>query len=252
MSKVYRTYVSNPCCKKAEKIGDLRGGLELLLYNPTLRDGETTMTVYFTDREPHTFAPVKVPAESNYLLIMPEMDPAIFDDCGFWGARFESDVPMLADTIGGMSYYHPDERYAGCAPTFAGVDLHTEWHYADGLWRDWRRHFRDDLSKAPTPFNELDYFFFLNPGKRDARVDMTLRFRNTDHITIHLTVPAERVRVWNNYERIPSNEPYAVKIISSEPIATSSVRFIYGLHGFEEWGLKARCAQYPKPGPITA
>lgn len=252
MSKVYRTYISNCICKKAEKDGDMGGWTELILYNPTTSPCLTTMTVYFTDREPHTFAPIDVAPESNELLVMPRMDPAVFENCGFWGAKFESSTYMLADPIGGMSFRHPDRTFGGCAPTFWSTDLHREWYFADGLWLEWKRHLKGDISKAPFPFNELEYYYFLNPGQHDAQVDMTLLFRNIEHVTFHLHVPAERVYVWSNFEKIPYNQNYGVRVVSSEPTTTSSVRYIYGLNGFEEWGLKAHLPMPAEPGPYSA
>ncbi len=252
MGRAYATYVSNPCCKRAAKDGDLESGLEFLLVNPTRQACRAVMTVYFADRAPHTFPPIQVAAESNHLLMMPDMDPAVFDDCGFWGAKIESDTYLIADPIGGMHYHHPDLTFKGCAPTFRSTDLHREWHFADGIWTDWKRFCKGDLAKAPNPFNELEYYYFLNPGPRDARVDMRLGFRNVEHETIHLTVPAERVRVWCNYEKIPYNEPYAVKVVSGEPITASAIRFIYGLNGLADWGLNARYPMAGRPGPIGA
>lgn len=251
MSKLYRTYISNGCAKTATKVGDMRGGQELLLYNPTSVPCQATMTAYFENRPPHTLGPMEVPAKANILRLVPKMDMAVFGDCGFWGAEFESNTYLVADPIGGMSYHHPDATFGGGCPTFWSTDLHDQWHYADGLWLEWKRYYKGDLSKAPFPFNELEYYYFLNPGRKDAAVDMTLQFRNMEHATFHLKVPAERVRVWCNYEKIPYNQPYGVKIVATEPITTSSVRYIYGLNGFEEWGLKAHCAMYPVPGPIT-
>ncbi len=62
---------------------DIIGDSKIVLYNPTRRPLHTEMTVYFLDRPPHTFAPLEVPPERNQLLVMPDMAPEVFDDCGF-------------------------------------------------------------------------------------------------------------------------------------------------------------------------
>jgi hypothetical protein len=230
---------------------DLTGMTEIILYNPLNKVCQTQITVYFQDREPHTLEPIEVAPERNMLLVMPDMDPEVFNDCGFWGAKFLSTTPLIVDLIDGLSYHHEDDTFKGGCTNFLGTKLHKEWHFADGLWLEWKRYHKGDTSKAPFPFNEIEYYYFLNPGPRDANVDMTLRYRYLEHTTFHLRVPAERLYVWRNFEKIPYNQPYAVKVVSTEPISTSSTRFIYGLNGFEEWGLHTHCAMPAEPGPIT-
>ncbi len=251
MDRQYETYVAGGCCKRAEKPLDLAGFIELMLFNPTDRPCQTTMTVYFEDREPHTFAPIAVAANSNHLLVMPDFDRAVFENCGFWGAGFASTTPLVADIIGGVSHYHPDDSFQGGCVMALGDRLNREWHFADGFWLEHYRNLKGDISKAPFPFNEIEYYYFLNPGPCDAKVDMTLRFRRIEHITFHLRVPAQRVLTWCNFEKIPYHQPYGVKVAASEPIMTTSTRFIYGLNGFQEWGVQTHCAMPAKAGPFT-
>ncbi len=252
---MYENYVSSGICKKPTRQDTLDGMTELLLYNPTDRPSAITMTVFFADRAPHTFEPVDLPAESNRVLVMPDMERTVFEDCGFWGARFESTTPLvviLIDLVGALTNPCPDAAFKGGVTHFLGTKLHTQWHFADGLWLDWKRFYHGDLGKAPFPYNELEYYYVLNPGPHDAQVEMTLQYRHLDHATVLLSVPARRVAVWCNYEQVPYNQPYGVKLLSTEPIATTSVRYIYGLNGFADWGLNLHFGMPAEPGSITA
>jgi hypothetical protein len=251
MDKKYVSYMVSCVCHKPVKPLEIWGITEVILYNPTPERCQTVMTAYFENRPPYTFAPIEVAPERNMLLVMPNLDPAVFTDCGFWGARFESTTPLVVDQIEGFYLEHPDDTFKGGCTNVLGMKLHKEWHFADGFWLEHKRNLKGDIAKAPFPFNEIEYYYFLNPGSRDAKVDMTLRFRRIEHITFHLTVPAEREFVWCNYEKIPYHQPYAVKVVSTEPIATTSTRMIYGLNGFEDWGLTTHCAMPAEPGPIT-
>jgi hypothetical protein len=236
--------------KRSEE-DDIIGSSEIVLYNPAASACQTEMTVYFMDRPPYTFAPLTIEPERNFQLTLPDWAPEVFEDCGFWGARFRSSGPLIVNLVDGFSYDHEDDTFKGGCTNILGAALATQWHFADGLWLEWTRFHKGDTSKAPFPFNEIEYYYFLNPGPRDARVDMTLQYRYLEHTTFHLRVPAERLFVWRNFEKIPYNQPYGVKVVSSEPIATSSTRFIYGLHGFDQWGLHTHCGMPPEPGPIT-
>jgi hypothetical protein len=129
--------------------------------------------------------------------------------------------------------------------------LYREWHFPDGVWLDWNRYYNGDISRAPDPFNKMEYYYFLNPNPNDAEITMTLQYRHLAPTTLNFTVKAERVFVWQNMEQILFNHPYAVKIISSEPISASAVRYVYGLRGLDEWGMQVHCAMYGVPGPIT-
>lgn len=246
----HESYVSSGICKKPLAQGDLAGSTRVVLCNPMDLACQVEMTVYFQDREPHTCEPIEVGPQRNALLVMPDVAPAVFEDCGFWGARFVSTRPVIVDLVDGLSYHHADDTFQGGCTNFLGTHLHPQWYFADGLWLEWKRFHQGDTSKAPFPFNEIEYYHFLNPGPRDAKVDMTLQYRNLEHTTFHLAVPAHRVYVWCNYEKIPYNQPYGVKVVSTEPISTSSTRYIYGLNGFEEWGLHTHCGMPAEPGPM--
>jgi hypothetical protein len=249
----YENYVSCAICKRPTEENPLAGTTEIVLYNPTEKLCQVEMTVYFQDRDPHTFAPIEVVPEHNLQLIMPEMDPAVFEDCGFWGARFLSTTPLVVDVRDGLSYYHEDDSYKGGCTSFLGTKLHKQWLWGNGLWLEWKLYYKGDLSKAPWPFNELEYYYFLNPGPRDAQVAMRLEYQRAglEPTTFHLTVPAERVYVWCNLHKVLYNQRYTTRVISTKPITTSSVRYIYGLSGFEEWGMNEHMTRPAEPWPIT-
>jgi hypothetical protein len=249
---LFENYLASGFTHAATKEDPRNGGGELVLYNPTCEPSEATMTVYLANREPAMLSPVAVKPETNALVVMPGLAPEVFTDCGFWGAKVLSTTPLMLNFIDGIRIVVEKPRFRGGCTNFHGTKLHKEWHFPDGLWLEWYKYYNGDTSKAPFPFNELEYYHFLNPNPRDAQVEMTLQFRRLEPKTLHFTVNAERVFVWNNLEKVPYNEPYAVKIVSSEPISASAVRYIYGLCGFEEWGMTVHCAMYGVPGPITA
>jgi hypothetical protein len=249
---MYENYLSSGFSHQATKEDPRRGFAELRLYNPTPQPCEATMTVYFVDQEPQTLPPIPVEGRGYACFNdMPTMAPEVFTDCGFWGAKFLSTTPLIVIRIGGVRIMPEKPRFRGGAMNFHGTKLHKEWHFPNGVWRDWNRYYDGDPSKAPNPFNEMESYHFLNPNPQNAEVAMTLRYRELEPTTMHFTVSAERVFVWENMEKIPNNQPYAVKIVSSEPISTAGVRYIYGLRGLDEWGMQVHCHMYGVPGPIT-
>jgi hypothetical protein len=248
---LYENYLSSGFCKSPTEEDPHRGMAELVLYNPTPEPCEATMTVYFADHGPQTLQPVEIKPETNALVVMPRLAPEVFTDRGFWGTKVLSTTALMLNFINAIRIMDDDRpRFRGGTTNFHGTKLYKEWHFPDGLWLEWNKYYDGDISKAPFPFNELEYYYFLNPNPRDAEVALTLRYRNLDSTTMHFTVKAERVSVWNNLDKVPYNQPYAVKILSSEPISTSAVRYIYGLRGLDEWGMQVHCAMYGVPGPI--
>jgi hypothetical protein len=249
---LYENYLSSGFTHSPTKEDRRRGGGELVLYNPTPEPCEATMTVYFADREPEILPPTQVKPETNALVVMPGLAPEVFTDCGFWGAKVLSTTPLMLNFIDGIRVVVDRPKFRGGCTNFHGTKLHQEWHFPDGLWLEWNKYYDGDLSKAPWPFNELEYYHFLNPNPRDVEIEMTLQYRNLEPATMHFTVKAERVFAWDNLDKVPYNQPYAVKVLSSDPISASAVRYIYGLRGLDEWGMTVHCAMYGVPGPIAA
>ncbi len=246
----YVNYISSGFTHKANAEDPRNGFGELVLYNPTPEPSEAVMTVYFTDRDPQTLPPISVKPETNALVVMPGLAPEVFTDCGFWGARVHSTTPLMLNFIDGVRIIAKRLRFRGGCTNFHGTKLHTEWHFPDCLWLDWKRTYDGDLSKAPYPYNELEYVHILNPGAQDVDVAMTLLYRNLEPETRHFTISAERVWVWSNFEQVPFNQPYATRLVASAPVSASIVRYNYGLDGFDDWGMTVHCAMYGVPGPI--
>lgn len=247
----YYYYACNGFCHTPSADDPRYGIVEVVLYNPTPRPAEVRMKVYFEDRPPVTIAePVHVKAETNALLVMPDMDPALFTNCGHWGAQYESTTPLLINSICLDGLEHPNPSYRGGVQSVMGTRLDTLWHYADGVFLDWVAYYNGDMSKAPFPFNELEHYYFLNPNPAPAHIKMTLQYRNLEHVTLDFTAPAERLLKWSTFEKLPPCEPFGVKIESDQPIATSYVRYIYGLKGLDEWGMHVHFALAGTPGPI--
>lgn len=254
----YENYLSSGFCKSPTEQDPRRGMAELVLYNPTPEPSQATMTVYFADREPQTIPPLEVKPETNALVVMPRLAPTVFTNCGFWGARVLSTTPLILNFINAIRIMDDQRpRFRGGTTNFHGTSLHREWHFPDGLRLDRTKHYDGDTSGAPSPFNEFEYYYLLNPNPRDTQVEMALRMSSSAHhqqpepLVLHLTVKAERVFAWSNLDQVPCNRPYAARIMSSEPISASAVRYICGLRGLDEWGMQVRCAMYGVPGPIT-
>ncbi len=242
-------YICN-CFNHTPTATDPRYGIvEIVLYNPTRQASTVHMTVYFPDRPAIKIEqPIVVKPETNVLITMPEMDPTLFTDAGHWGARFESTTPLLINSICMDGIESQERGYRGGVQSVMGLELDRVWHYADGVFLDWPEFFGGDYSKAPFPFNELEYYYFINPNPVPANLHMTLQYRNLDHVTLDFTIPAERVFKWSTLDKLPPCEAFGVKIESDQPIATSYVRYIYGLHGVDEWGMHVHFALAGTPG----
>ncbi len=248
---LYENYLSSGITRSPTKEDARRGGGELILYNPTSEACEATTTVYFIDREPCVLPAELVKPEANILVVMPGWAADVFTECGFWGAKVISTTPLFLNFIDGIRYVVEQPRFRGGCTNFHGTKLHTQWYFPDGIWRDWNQYYKGDLGQATVPFNELEYYHFLNPNRHDAQLAMTLQYRNLEPATLHFTVQAERVWVWENRGQVASNQPYAVRITSDEPISVCAARYVYGLRGLDEWGMHVHCSLYGVPGPIT-
>lgn len=248
----YESYYASGFCHAPTPEDPRRGIPEIILYNPTNEPSQAVMTLYFTDREPLTLDPVTVKPETNALVVFPNFKPELLADCGFFGSKTVSTTPLVTNyiNIGAQATHNPPHYAGGCA-NFHATKLHREWHFPDGLWLEWNKALNGEIEKAPFPFNELEHYYILNPGRKAAEVDMLLRFHEIEDMKFHFTVPAERVFVWENIDKVPYHKGYTVKISSSEPVSCSSLRFIYGLRGLDEWGMNVHVTQWGVPGPIV-
>lgn len=248
---VYEKYLSSGYCHEASPDDPREGLSELVLYNPTPTLSEATLTAYFTDSAPWTLAPISVGAETNARVVIPDVAPEVFAGRGFWGARVLSTTPLMLNLIDGVRISAVPPMFSGGATNFRGATLHRQWHFPDGLWLEWHKQLGGDVTKAPFPFNELEYYHFLNPHPHEVEVTMTLQFRSGERTTFHIGIGSERVVVWDNLDKVPYNKGYGVKLVATAPISAAAVRYIYGLRGLDEWGMQVHCAMWGVPGPIT-
>ncbi len=235
------------------------GWTEVFIYNPTHSTNEVQVTAYFADRPPFVFPErYHIPPQTSVLPVMPDVDEKlgaqIFGDAGFWGLKLESSHrldPILIQVLHPFKTMPEEPAFKGGVSHFIGMQLHPQWHFADGLWLNWTAALNGEIEKAPFPFNELEYYFFLNPHEKDAQVEMTLQFRSRKKMVILIAIPAGRCISWCNYEIVPYNEAYGVKVTASLPVAAASARYIYSLKGFEDWGINFHCGMPAEPGPIV-
>jgi len=248
----YEYYVSSGFCNTPSANDPRRGIPEIILYNPTTETCTARMTLFFTENSPVELDTVSVKPETNALVVFPRFNPAVLTNCGFFGFKIISDTPLVTKYINvGYQVVHDPPHYSGGCVHMDATGLSSEWHFPDGLWLEWNKQLNGEIEKAPFPFNEMEHYYFLNPSKEDVEVDMRLRFHEIDDMHFVFNVPAERLFVWENIDRVPYNKGYAVKVTSSGPISCSSIRFIYGLRGLEEWGVNIHVAQWAVPGPVT-
>jgi hypothetical protein len=82
-------------------------------------------------------------------------------------------------------------------------------------------------------------------------VTLGLQYRNLPAGALELAVGAERVLAWRNDGQVTPNEPYAVRITSSEPVSASAVRYLHDPAGLAQRSVFVRCAMPAVAGPIT-
>ena len=247
----YEQYLPSGYCHRPTDKDPRRGFGELVLHNLAAEPCQAVMTVYFAARPPAVLAPVAVGPETNELVIMPDLAPEVFSDCGFWGIRVVSNTPLMLNLINSVRIMPDPPKYRGGTTNWHGVRPNREWFFPDGLWLERSQIEEGEYGAAHFPHNEFEYYFYLNPNHEPARVTMMLQYRNLDPMPVHLTVPAERVLVWENRGKVARNEPYAVHVTSSLPVAANACRYVYGLKGIEEWGQQVHHCIFGVPGPIV-
>lgn len=226
------------------------GRPEIALYNPAPQPCVAELTVYFSDRPPIALHPILVKAESTALLLMPDMAPDILRDAGFCGFRIAAPAPLVVNHINGVRHVVPAPQFSGGCASFQGRSLDTRWRIPDGLWLEWNIHLRGDLAKAPFPFNESELYHFLNPQPRDVEMEMMIHYRKQPPVIRRVTLPAQRVWVWDNLGAVEPVHGYTVYVTAGEPIVVEAVRNLYGLTGLDAWGMTVHCAMYAIPGPV--
>lgn len=251
----YTSYISAGLQReRKEAREELWGGFEVFLYNPTWEPCDAQMTIYFEGREPHTIDnPIHLAPKCSYLQVTNNTAPDVLKDVGFWGAKYETNVPMIPILIfatGGFGGEGLDGSLTGGVTHFLGTDLSVDWILPNSIWRTQPAQMGGS-PLAPPAFSEFEITYLLNPGPRDAVVTIALQYRSLPHAKVHLTVPAQRLLTWRNHGRVAPDEPYAMRILASEPINTSAVRYLHDPAGLAEKGVFVRCGMPAVPTPIT-
>jgi hypothetical protein len=244
------TYIANGFCKSATPEDKRRGDSELRIWNPMPWETTLRMRVYYADRPPADLPEIKIGPYANPLLVFPRQHPKVFTDVGPWGMRLVSDTILITDHIlGGVGHEGPADNVkyqGGCNDSLAKSRLSTVWYFGDGIVLQW------DPEKAPFPFNEFEWYHILNPGKREAAIQMHRYHEDGSHDVRHYTVGAERVLMIEDFEPKPPpfTDSFGIRFVSTERVCIESERFIYGLHGIEEWGANLHCTRQGLPGPL--
>ncbi len=194
----------------------------LLAFNPSSRDADLRVTIYYEDREPESFA-LKAAAgrstESNYAQwpVHPSTRFAL---------KVESTEPIVCQsTIGWnntLNDYSPGARTLSphgvreCATSYMAITaLATDWYVPDGIVID-------------TPdgmyVRESEWALLLNPGNEPARVTMALHY---DQVVEHeLVVAARRLKVVYMDDVARRNAHYGAHFRSDRPIAAQWLRAV--------------------------
>jgi hypothetical protein len=245
------TYVSSGFCHTPTAEDPRHGVAELVLYNPASAPAEATITAYFEKRVPYVLPTVQIKGETNASLDFPEAAPEVFTDCGFWGAKIESSAPLAVNLISGHRLMRGEKLFTGGSTSFNGSKLSRSWQFPDGLWLEWVRFYNGDRSHMPFPFNEIEHYCVLNPHPQDLEAQVELQYQRREHPCECVLLRGERLWVWSNFERVDYNAGYALKVTAPQPVAASAVRYIYGLDGFDAWGVQVHCAMLSVPGDIS-
>lgn len=241
------SYIANGYCREATADDARRGMSELRFWNPTQWDSEVKMRVYYSDAPPGDIPPFTIEAGGNPLLVFPRDHTELFKDVGPWGMRIISDTPLMLDHICSCGRKGPDDNVqfaGGVNDSLAKTRLSRLWYFGDGLALIW------EPDKAPFPFNEFEWYHILNPNPTDAHVTMQCCYERGDEEKYSYTVAAERVLLIDNYQMVRTNNAFGIRFISDVPIVVESERFIYGLHGMEEWGAHVHCPRPGVPAPL--
>jgi len=218
---------------------------EFVLFNPTGEDAKVNMTVYYEDKPPVQLPEFTVRAETNLVLVFPDMNMEVFNNCGYFGLKVVSTVPVIVNNIVIAGVDSEDVKYKGGVGDFLGnTRLSKVWYIADGL----NLIFPPD--KPRQPFDELEWINILNPMKRDAEVTMSCYYRDKTKDEFKFKVSAERVFNINIEGLVKPNKGYGAKLVSTEPIAVEQTRLIYSIKGIKEWGLNIHFTLPGVPAPL--
>lgn len=246
-------YIANGFCREATPDNKKHGLSEFRFFNPTPQDTTVDMTLYFSDKEPVKLPPLEVGAEKNPFSAFPWQYPEQTTNCGAWGLKIVSPLPLMVEHIFCAGIEGKDKsniKYnGGVCDTLALSRLSRLWYFTDGL-----RLIHADIEKTSKeslfPYHEFEWYHILNPNKSPAHVKMQC-LRGDGKKDEHLfTIAPERVLFFDNFDMYTTYVDYAIRFVSDQPIAVASERMIYGLYGVDEWGAHIHCPRPGLPAPL--
>lgn len=261
-------YIANGFCKSPTDGDKRRGMSELRFWNPTPWETTVKMRVYYADRPAVDLPAMTIGPYANPLLVFPQDDTEALAEVGPWGIRVVSDTLLMADhillagyaaegdpmkgadltTVDLVSGYRgPPERVkfaGGVGDCLMKSRLAKVWYFSDGII------IKTDPQRAAFPFSEFEWYHILNPGPREAVLEMHRYHGGESHDVLNYHVGAERVLLISNYDPSLPTDAYGIRFVSSEPVCIESERFIYGLHGIDEWGAHLHCQRPGLPAPL--
>jgi hypothetical protein len=194
----------------------------LLAFNPSPRDAQLKITLYYEDHEPDSFsflAPAGQSSETNYARwpIKP-------------GTRFalkvESDQPIACQSTVGWNNtqndYSPRAKTGSpqgireCAKSYMAItQLSRDWYLPDGIVID----MPDQIY-----VRESEWAVLLNPGDQAAQVSLALHY---DKVVEHkVEVPARRLKCVYMDDIARRNAHYGVHFHGDQPIAVQWLRAV--------------------------
>lgn len=246
-------YIANGFCRRADAVDRREGFSELRIFNPLPSPVELRMKLFYADRPPVDLPPFRVAGYGNPLLVFPDSPwekmpyREYFENCGAWGMRIVSETPLIMDHYLSAGIQGPPDKIkyrGGVADTLAIPRLSRLWYFSDGI-----KIVQPDLSTAPFPFNEYEWYHILNPNPDPARIRVQMFRWDGRREEETLVVPPERVLFYDNFDRFDSTIGFGMRFISDRPIALAAERMIYG-ENLDDWGAYIHCSRPAAPAPL--
>jgi hypothetical protein len=212
-----------------ERDGHPLTGLDwLAVLNPGDAPAAVTVTAFFVERPPTTYELAASPLRST-LVELHRLAPLLPRNEPF-GLRVASDRPVVAQAT--QYEFRAFERLpeaAGSQVLYPGpLADEREWYFADGYTSD---------GAGQRMWFEHERLYVLNPGPREARVDLTL-YSEREASAIQYWIAAERLHVlafddqpgfrWRrDAEGTRSSVFFSVRLRSTVPVVAQKTRRDY-------------------------
>ena len=137
------------------------------------------------------------------------------------------------------------EKYMGGVSDYqAAVRLSKLWYFGDGFW------IVQNPEKPGFPFNEIEWYHILNPGKHDAEIALHCYYADGTYDRFDYSLAAERILLISNEGLVKPTNVYGLHVESTEPILVQAERFIKGIRSTEEWGMHIHNNRPGVPAPL--